>query len=638
MCCGGSIISVVVVQKRLNSSCGSVLDVNSSLPQKQQYVRAQIHASSRLMRKFPLGQDRFARQYWALPNLGSIIVEGVETSLYGDTQVPVEGSEVVAKERRMDTGHSGGPGVQKVSKHVPTHLQNGDPASPECSFAAVSPANSSERVEGEGDEPKEGVWGGSGANVSVQEGRKLLSPDVPPTDISRGQNDTSTTNTCGKQSSMGRKTCTWESDRQTGMEWNQSNLQHKLPFENTNFLAPGSDAERTTTTPEMDSNGRTSSISGVMDTSVAELEDSNTLADNEERSLPQSLTPTTASQTVDKCEEENCPEMNLPDCASSVDQESPHMITAPQSTEASPRYELDAANTQLPTGSQENAQMLSTQCDSPGAAPDNSKQHKWFSILPRQPCEATPTALAVVDSNPVAQVAASQHVSPTQQYVMTAPMAAAQYAYVTPSGQVIAQPMIQQVGVGYSLVGNALVPQAQYVAVNPSQQVQYVMAGQQGMSYIMGGQQYVTLGGNNQIVQVAQGEGGVVGVLSNEGVVNSEGVTVGAVLTSAEDATRVGDQAQNSGNQNTTTQSKEKDTEQSTSHPVVTQVGPPAAESCPTPVSSPAPVVVQDGGSGGGKLSESEPIQTVVNPAQVQPALQQEAEVGVHPVKILAIL
>lgn len=637
MCCGGSIISVVVVQMHLNSSCGSVLDVNSSLPQKQQYVRSQIHASSRLMRKFPLGQDRFARQYWALPNLGSIIVEGVETSLYGDTQVPVEGSEVVAKEMRMDMGHSGGPGVQKVSKHVPTHLQNGDQTSPECSFAAVSPANSSEQVEGGGDEPKEGVWGGSGANVSVQ-GRKLWSPDVPPTDISQGQNDTSITNT-GKQSSVGRKTCTvdQESDRQTGMEWNQSNLQHKLPFENTNFLAQGSDAEHTTTTPEMDSNGRTSSISGVMDTSVAELEDSNTLADNEERFLPQSLTPTTASQTVDKCEEENCPEMNLPDSASSVDQESPRMITAPQSTEASPRYELDATNTQLPTGSQENSQMSSTQCDSPGVAPDNSKQHKWFSILPRQPCEATPSALAVVDSNPIAQVAASQHVSPTQQYVMTAPMAAAQYAYVTPNGQVIAQPMIQQVGVGYSLVGNALVPQAQYVAVNPSQQVQYVMAGQQGMSYIMGGQQYVTLGGN-QIVQVAQGEGGVVGVVSNEGVVNSEGVTVGAALTSAEEATRIGNQAQSSGNLNTTTQSKEKDTEQSTSQPVMTQVGPPAAESHPPPVSSPAPVVVQDGGSGGGKLSESEPIQTVVNPAQVQPTLQQEAEVGVHAVKILATL
>ncbi len=37
--------------------------------------------ASRQMRKFPLGQDRYARQYWVLPSLGGILVEGVETSL-----------------------------------------------------------------------------------------------------------------------------------------------------------------------------------------------------------------------------------------------------------------------------------------------------------------------------------------------------------------------------------------------------------------------------------------------------------------------------------------------------------------------------------------------------------------------------
>ena len=36
------------------------------------------------MRKFPLGLDRYARQYWLLPGLGGIIVEGVETSLRGN--------------------------------------------------------------------------------------------------------------------------------------------------------------------------------------------------------------------------------------------------------------------------------------------------------------------------------------------------------------------------------------------------------------------------------------------------------------------------------------------------------------------------------------------------------------------------
>ena len=605
----------------MHSSCGSVLDPDCSLPQKQKYVRAKIHASSRLMRKFPLGQDRFARQYWALPNMGSIIVEGVETSLYGDTQVPMEGSEEVARERSGETGHSGGPGAQEVtavSKCVPAHLQNGDPALPECSFATVSTVNSSEQMEVEGEEQE----GSSGANVSVQQTRKRWSPDVPRMDsIPRGQNDA---NTYGEQSSVGQGTCAegWESDRQTGMEWNQNDVQHKLPFENT---------------PEMDSNERTSSISGAMDTPVAELEDPNTLADNEECSLPMSSTPTTGSYTVDKCEDENRPEVNLPNSASSVGQESPCVGAAPQSCESSPQYDVDTGDTQPSTGSRQTTETLSTQCDSPSVAPDHSKHHKWFSILPRQPCEAAPAATAAVESNPAAQVTANQLVSPTQQYVMTAPMAASQYAYVTPSGQVIGQPMIQQVGMGYSLVGNTLVPQAQYVAVNPSQQVQYVVAGQQGMSYVMmGGQQYITLGGN-QIVQVAQGEGGMVGVVSNEGLVQSEGMTVGAAVTSAEGTARTSEQPQSPGNLSTASQSREKDVQQSTPHPVMTQAGSLATEHLPPSVPSPAPVAVQNGQSVGGKLSESEPIQTVVNPAQVQPTLQLDAEVRAHAVKMRTI-
>ena len=50
-------------------------------------VRQRIHSQSRRMRQFPLGQDRYARQYWALPSLGGVIVEGVETSLDRNLQV-----------------------------------------------------------------------------------------------------------------------------------------------------------------------------------------------------------------------------------------------------------------------------------------------------------------------------------------------------------------------------------------------------------------------------------------------------------------------------------------------------------------------------------------------------------------------
>ena len=40
-----------------------------SLPQKLQYIRSCIHRLSVQMRQFPLGQDRYARQYWNLPEV-----------------------------------------------------------------------------------------------------------------------------------------------------------------------------------------------------------------------------------------------------------------------------------------------------------------------------------------------------------------------------------------------------------------------------------------------------------------------------------------------------------------------------------------------------------------------------------------
>ena len=91
--------------------------------QKQQYVRSHIHMYSRLMRKFPLGQDRFARQYWLVPDLGSIIVEGVETSLHGDNQLDVREAEdeyvTVTSEMGME-GETGGID-QSDSRTIPTH-------------------------------------------------------------------------------------------------------------------------------------------------------------------------------------------------------------------------------------------------------------------------------------------------------------------------------------------------------------------------------------------------------------------------------------------------------------------------------------------------------------------------------------
>ncbi len=57
------------------------------LKQKLIWIRNRISLSSCMMRKFPLGQDRYARQYWVLPSLGGILIEGVETSLDANLQL-----------------------------------------------------------------------------------------------------------------------------------------------------------------------------------------------------------------------------------------------------------------------------------------------------------------------------------------------------------------------------------------------------------------------------------------------------------------------------------------------------------------------------------------------------------------------
>ena len=141
--------------------------------------------------------------------------------------------------------------------------------------------------------------------------------------------------------------------------------------------------------------------------------------------------------------------------------------------------------------------------------PPSQPQQPWFSLTPRQPCE-TPPIITLTQQQPNggwSQVTSSA----SQQYTMTTAGTAPpmpQYAYVTPS-----QPVLQQVGIGYTLVGNTLVPQAQYISVSPSQQVQYVVANQQGVQYVVQqpqGMQYVSLGGNQVAVMPTAGALGVV--------------------------------------------------------------------------------------------------------------------------------
>ena len=90
------------------------------LKQKLVQIRNRIHQSSRKMRKFPLGQDRYARQYWILPSLGGILIEGVETSLDANLQL-LEGAKDGEEGGKLRSKSASGQSSSD-SKDVPTKV------------------------------------------------------------------------------------------------------------------------------------------------------------------------------------------------------------------------------------------------------------------------------------------------------------------------------------------------------------------------------------------------------------------------------------------------------------------------------------------------------------------------------------
>ena len=652
-----------------------ILTVELFLSQKQQYVRAKIHTSSRLMRKFPLGQDRFARQYWALPNMGGIVVEGVETSLYGDTQTDgVKGLEELGKRdvqeessglNKVGNDHISADSSAKHSSESPVRVKEGDEK--EEIDVEKEEEEKEEEEEEEGEREREVTVEHSSA--LTREPEEQLCSDMPQTDSADQSACVENDDSAVSFGEHGRRTCAVvcvEPGPDTGMEWNQGNVQHRLPFEEkASFSASVSDGE-------------------ARKTPVNEISEKNANPSSPITATP-TATPTITPMAQGKGTHYSSTSLPVPSTSVAPDQSN----DSPETNKPSPVTDQpDPGHAHHSTGNHrndENMQTTTSVCVAPPEAPSHSKLPQWFSLLPRQPCEVTPVAFTNTDSSSsttvaaTAHVVANQQVSPTQhQYIMAAPMAAAQYAYVTPSGHVIGQPMVQQFGLGYTLVGvpqvgvpqvgvpqvgvsqvgvpqvgvpqvgvpqvgvpqvgvpQVGVPQAQYVAVNPSQQVQYVVAGQQGLSCVaVGGQQYIALGGN-QMVQVASGvgEGGEVG--------GSEGVTVGVAVTSPEENKTSGDLPCPGGEERNMTPHTVSDTRKDTQLTTTEETSQPVTAQDSAPQSAPTnPVLAvtheekeereSGGGEGGSKLSESEVIQTVANPAQLhtpQQQKQQEAEVS----------
>lgn len=129
----------------------------------------------------------------------------------------------------------------------------------------------------------------------------------------------------------------------------------------------------------------------------------------------------------------------------------------------------------------------------------------WFSLLPRKPCELLHFIQNSSDSQQGATTVGGQYMLP-----------GGYAAYMTSDGTtVLSQPLVQQIQVGYAVVGNTLVPQTQYViSQNPVAAVggnQYVSLGNGQVAVATGGGasnvQYANIGGSQYaIIQQPQEE------------------------------------------------------------------------------------------------------------------------------------
>ena len=65
-------------------------------------MRGRIGMLTRQMRKFPLGQDRYTRQYWNLPEMGGVLIEGQETSSFEYLEELLPRLEAEERERNRE--------------------------------------------------------------------------------------------------------------------------------------------------------------------------------------------------------------------------------------------------------------------------------------------------------------------------------------------------------------------------------------------------------------------------------------------------------------------------------------------------------------------------------------------------------
>ena len=423
-------------------------------------IRGRIHSASHQMRIFPIGQDRFTRQYWHLPEMGGLIVEGIETSSFDLLNQYV--ADITSKlkkkesEERKTYYRERGESIERSSI-------NGNIETRESSVLDSMSSSSVQVCD----------------NQIVLQTRGGTCNSDPPSIHSDYESEShaaytiSSTNT--PTSGYTPASTPPHVSQSIHLDKPVSNMILGHPLEIQQIAQEGSHQEKIgndsklITSSSQHTFQRPSKSNGVTD---------KPLSDVGSPSLQKLLPPKKPDRDVNK----DIGNVNVEPKSSMTPDV---MALCPSSTLSS------SASSSLTN----HTSPVSTNTSN-GLYQENSNITPWFSILPRKPCEM------------LHYIQTDSSVQQQQQAVMVAPqyVMPGGYTYVTPNGDPINQAVVQQVQIGYALVGNTLVPQTQYVVSPNSMAVggNQFIALNNGQLALAGGNcsnvQYVSINGNQYAV------------------------------------------------------------------------------------------------------------------------------------------
>lgn len=405
------------------------------------------------MRKFPLGQDRYTRQYWNLPEMGGVIIEGVETShneylekLFPRLEAEERQREKVQEGVDVDDSSNGERHIRRSrSPSVSSYRTFDSLAASEIPLSSQSspyPALA-----------QQGVWStDSPAKYSDDTDTETL---PTPTKDNNPLSDVTLVDTPPHLKSL------------PSTDTSPEKTFHPLEVQLTAKQGCGQEKEEM-----MDIDARDDDVTSHTPPLPPPL-------------VPPSHTNTDSGQNTPKNE---TPPISPP----------PKLIPSTQS------QVHDATGTSSNTGSMHSSSIVtsftsavsastaSTVSSHSNAVPTKNSVMKWFSLFPRKPCELLHFIqgnVSTLKQQQQQQQQQKQGVMVGNQYVMQGG-----YAYMTADGTIISQPVVQQVQVGYAVVGNTLVPQTQYIL-------------SQNPVALAAGNQYVSLGNAGQVSLAATATG-----------------------------------------------------------------------------------------------------------------------------------